>query len=316
MTTPASSSGDASAPVALADIGAHIKQYAVADDRRATWVLVQTTLVLLVALALYAVDQVVLAVILDAGIIVRVFIIYHDGIHYSFYRRTEANERLATLLQAWIITPVDFWRRNHSYHHKWFGNLAVFDEADTVFFTRQKYESYPLHKRVLARILRDPIVFFLFAPVAQWWVQYPIQYANPILWLGHAVHLLIAWQLSWWHLFAVYLGAIAGLILFHLQHAVNRGYREPRAEWNPTEASLLGSTYLPIPRPFTWFTFGIQFHHIHHMNTKVPSYALARCHREARPEMWRDVTTPNLWRSLASIRNVMWDEESKQLVPF
>jgi len=52
------------------------------------------------------------------------------------------------------------------------------------------------------------------------------------------------------------------------------------------------------------------------MNTKVPSYQLARCHQEAAPEMWRDVTTPSLWRSLASIRNVMWDEESKQLVPF
>ena len=136
MTTSPSPSDDASVPVALSDIGAHIKRYAVADDRRATWHLVQTILVLLLAMALYAVDQVVLAVILDAGIIVRGFIIYHDGIHLSFYRRTEANELLAKVLQAWIITPVDLWRRNHLYHHKWFGNLAVFDEADTVFFTQ------------------------------------------------------------------------------------------------------------------------------------------------------------------------------------
>ena len=56
-----------------------------------------------------------LAVILNAGIIVRGFIIYHDGIHLSFYRRNEANERLATILQAWIITPVDLWRQNSQF---------------------------------------------------------------------------------------------------------------------------------------------------------------------------------------------------------
>ena len=295
---------------------AHIKQYARANDRLAVWALAQTILGQLVALLLYALDQVAVAVILEAGLILRAFIIFHDGIHSSYFRGRKANERLATALQAWVITPIDLWQRNHFLHHRWFGNIDTRDRADTVFFTRQQYETFPPLKRRLARVLRDPLVFFLLAPVAQWWIQYPFVNGNRFVWLGHAVHLLIAWQLSWWHLVAVYLGGMAGLMLFHLQHAVNRGYREPSDKWTPTEASLLGSTYLSIPPPLTWFTFGIQFHHIHHLNTAVPSYSLARCHREAPPGMWREVTTPTLWQGLASLRNVMWDEESKQLVPF
>jgi fatty acid desaturase len=46
---------------------------------------------------------------------------------------------LATVLQAWVITPIDLWQRNHFLHHRWFGNIDIRDRADTVFFTRQQY---------------------------------------------------------------------------------------------------------------------------------------------------------------------------------
>ena len=205
--------------IKTSDIRAHIKRYAHANDRLAVWALAQTTLGQLVALLLYGVDQIAIAVVLEAGILCRTFVIFHDGIHYSYFRRRQANQKLATLLQAWVITPINHWQRNHFHHHRYFGNLDIQDHADTVFFTRQQYESFPPGKRRLARFLRDPVVFFLLAPIAQWWIEYPFLKGNRYVWLGHTVHLLIAWQLSWWHLSAIYLSGILALMLFHLQHA-------------------------------------------------------------------------------------------------
>ena len=178
--------------IKTSDIRAHIKRYAHANDRLAVWALAQTTLGQLVALLLYGVDQIAIAVVLEAGILCRTFVIFHDGIHYSYFRRRQANQKLATLLQAWVITPINHWQRNHFHHHRYFGNLDIQDHADTVFFTRQQYESFPPGKRRLARFLRDPVVFFLLAPIAQWWIEYPFLKGNRYVWLGHTVHLLLA----------------------------------------------------------------------------------------------------------------------------
>ncbi|MCP3982707.1 MAG: hypothetical protein GY716_25735 [bacterium] len=275
-----------------------------------------TAIAQVVAIWLYTMGWTLAAIVLDAGVMLRAFIIYHDGIHRSFFSNRKGNALLARWMQIWIVTPVGLWRRNHLDHHASFGNLDVPDPADTIMFTRKQFESWGKGKRLLIRVLRQPILFFVLAPVAQWWIQYPVRYGNPILFLGHAVHLLVAWQFGWWHMLALYLGALSGLILFHLQHAVDRGYREHDEGWNYYHGALLGSTYVRVPWPLSWFTLGIEYHHIHHVNTRVPSYRLARCHRDAPAGMWRAVTVPTLRECVAAMFNTMWDEDSRHFRRF
>jgi len=76
----------------------------------------------------------------------------------------------------------------------------------------------------------------------------------------------------------MYFAQMIGTILFHLQHSVNIPYRQRKERWNFMKASLEGSTFLYIPHLLRPFTYGIEYHHIHHYNSNVPSYMLAICH--------------------------------------
>ena len=300
----------------LAAIRDHVKSYAGADDRRAWRCLGLTMLAQAAAFGLYAIGWTALAVPFEALVLLRAFMVYHDGIHNSYFRRRNHNDWLIRLMQMWVFTPVGLWKKNHLDHHRWLGNLDIHDRANTILFTRQQFDSWPRLKRLFARVFRSPPVFFSVVPAAQWGLEYPLRHGNVWLYLGHALHLLIAWQLSWWHLLAMYLSAMVGLTLFHLQHGLNPSYKVRGDEWDFARASILGSTYVPIPPVLRWFTLGIEFHHIHHLNAAVPSYRLETCHRSAPGGMWRAVTSVSFLEGLKSLRNVMWDEDTGRLVPF
>lgn len=297
-------------------IRTHVRGYVRRDDRKAWRTLAATLLAQVIAIALYAVGWWPVAMLLWAGLIVRTFVIYHDAVHRTFFKSQRWNSRLADVLQLVVLTPHGMWRANHLAHHARYGDLGFHDVADTIFFTKQQFEAMPALKRRLWRVARSPLVFFTFLPVAQWFIEYPLLRGNPWIWAGVVLNGAIIWKLSVWHLGAMYLGGMLGLILFHLQHAIVPGYRVPTGSWRFEHAALLGSTWLPVPPVLRWFTLGIEFHHVHHLQPGVPCYAMARCHREAPRGAWTEVTV-GTWRNiLQAMTNVMWDTERGRPVPF
>ena len=40
------------------------------------------------------------------------------------------------------------------------------------------------------------------------------------------------------------------------------------------ENGLKGASYIKVPWFFRFFTFGIEYHHIHHLNARIPGYYL------------------------------------------
>ena len=72
-------------------------------------------------------------------------------------------------------------------------------------------------------------------------------------------------------------------MLFHLQHQVNTGYYKKYDEndtFTHDKAQLHGASMLQIPWFLKWTTFGIEYHHIHHLTPRIPSYNLQRCHED------------------------------------
>lgn len=98
------------------------------------------------------------------------------------------------------------------------------------------------------------------------------------------------------------------------QHQFDNAYWRPREQWNFREASLQGSSYFELPRVLHWFTANIGFHHVHHLNPRIPIYNLAACHRDI-PELHQSprITLSQSWR-LAALK--LWDEERQRLVGF
>ena len=67
---------------------------------------------------------------------------------------------------------------------------------------------------------------------------------------------------------------------FHNQHTFNPSYVVQDKEWSQRNSGLLGSSFIQIPKYLKYFNMGVEYHHIHHMNSKIPGYNLQQCHEE------------------------------------
>jgi hypothetical protein len=68
---------------------------------------------------------------------------------------------------------------------------------------------------------------------------------------------------------------------FSLQHRFETARWVRREEWDPANASMEGSSWLDVPRVLPWLTGNIGFHHVYHLNPRVPNYRLGA---EAAPQ--------------------------------
>ena len=103
-----------------------------------------------------------------------------------------------------------------------------------------------------------------------------------------------------------------GIWLFYLQHQFEDTYWERGEDWDYVAAALQGSSFFKLPRVLQWVTGNIGFHHIHHLNARIPNYNLERCH-ESNP-MFQAVRPMTLLGSIRSLSLRLWDESSRKLV--
>ena len=61
--------------------------------------------------------------VLAAGFLVRVFIIFHDCGHGSFFPSRKANDIVGYITGVLTLTPYHHWRWEHSLHHATSGDL-------------------------------------------------------------------------------------------------------------------------------------------------------------------------------------------------
>ena len=255
---------------------------------------------------------------------VRIFIQFHDMAHYSFFQNKYLNEFIGWIFGVYMFCPFISWRDGHNQHHRDFGNLDGHDDSQTILFTKKEYESYPIHKKILMRLFREPIIFFFVSSIFTWIFydlfssvkKYKI-FSKVILskLLSFIFYIFIAPK----ELFvSFYLAIVMGFILFHLQHSVNDPYRKHEIDWNKNEASLFGSTLLKIPYFLKFFTNGIEYHHLHHLNTRIPSYYLKECHEKIGEKYLLEygVNKVSYLKSFYSLWNVMLDEENNEFVYF
>jgi omega-6 fatty acid desaturase (delta-12 desaturase) len=106
--------------------------------------------------------------------------------------------------------------------------------------------------------------------------------------------------------------SILGVFLFSVQHRGDMVVWMRHKDWDPVSASLRGSTYFRLPPVLQWFTGNIGFHHVHHLNARIPNYRLQECH-EAMPAL-RAVAPVSLRDGFRAVRSVLWDEDRGRMV--
>jgi len=110
------------------------------------------------------------------------------------------------------------------------------------------------------------------------------------------------------------IASIIGVWLFSIQHRFEHAQWMPGASWSFAAASLGGTSHLHLPRLLQWFTGNIGFHHVHHINPRIPNYRLEECHNA--DAGFQSAPTLTLRSALQAMRYVLWDSDLKRLVPF
>src|ERR1700730_16608668 len=103
--------------------------------------------------------------ILAAGFLARIFIIFHDCGHASFFKSRKANNVTGAITGLLNLTPYRHWRWQHALHHGSAGNLDKRGAGDIWTLTVHEYQEASRWKRVGYRLARNPIVLFAIAPL-------------------------------------------------------------------------------------------------------------------------------------------------------
>lgn len=266
-----------------------------------------------------------------AGMTVRVFIIQHDCGHGSFFSTRKANDLTGIFCSIFTLTPYQYWKMNHNIHHANAGNLEHRGIGDIYTMTVQEYLALSKWGRFKYRLYRNPLVLFIVVPSVLFTIlyrfptvrakvlkpTYPSIFYTDIM-LG-VLFVVLGLEIGFLNLLAIqlpitFISSTAGLWLFYVQHQYEDTYWSTDEEWDFAKAAMQGSSYYKLPKILQWFTGNIGFHHIHHLNPKIPNYNLEKVHKNI-PE-FQAAHTLTLLSSLRSTFLTLWDENQKKLVSF
>jgi len=265
-----------------------------------------------------------------AGVfLVRIFIIFHDCGHGSFFKSRTANDVVGFITGLLTFTPFYQWRWDHAIHHATSGHLDKRGTGDLWTLTVEEYLASSRWRKFSYRLARNPFVLFVLAPTFVFLVKqrFPSPGANKreresVRWmnlalLGMAIGLSAIFGIVPYLIVQVTALSVAGALgfwLFYIQHQFEGVYWEREEQWDYTAAALKGSSFYKLPRILQWFSGNIGFHHIHHLSARIPNYNLERCHKAHL--MFQGVPPITLLASLQSLKFRLWDEQGKKLVGY
>jgi omega-6 fatty acid desaturase (delta-12 desaturase) len=264
-----------------------------------------------------------------ASFLARIFIIFHDCGHGSFFRWRRANDVLGFFAGLLFFLPFHYWTNHHAVHHATTGNLGRRGTGDIYTMTVQEYRNLPPRSRLLYRMYRHPASLLVVGPLFTFFVRYRYWYpsdgwrrrrsamrTNGILLAAAAAAVFLppVRTLLFLHMPTMLLAGTVGVWLFYVQHQFERTYWARGGNWDHLQGAVQGSSFYKLPRLLQWITGNIGFHHVHHLNPLIPNYNLEACH-EAVGEL-RNVAPLTMRTSLHSMRCNLWDERLGRMVSF
>ena len=265
--------------------------------------------------------------LLAAGFLVRIFIIFHDCGHGSFFKSKKLNFYIGSACGMMAFTPYHKWTDSHRLHHQTVGNLDKRGLGDVWTLTLAEYQALSPFKRFTYRFFRHPAVLLGIGGIATFIIGHRLTnrkmtkkvkmnvYATNIIMLTAAA--IVSYFIGWKafliiQLPVMYFASIGGIYLFYLQHQYDEVYWCREKDWDYQKMALEGSSFFKLPGIMRWFTGNIGFHHIHHLGPTIPNYNLPRCHKEN--PLFHEVKPITFFESFKSLNIRFWDEANQRAI--
>jgi omega-6 fatty acid desaturase (delta-12 desaturase) len=124
--------------------------------------------------------------------------------------------------------------------------------------------------------------------------------------------------LTWFLTFFLpfFLSHMLGSYLFYAQHNFPGAVYKTNQDWNYANAAMESSSYMVMPPFLEWVTANIGYHHIHHLNSRIPFYRLPEAMAKIPELQTNRVTTLKPKDIIKCLRLKVWDPEKNRMVSF
>lgn len=308
------------------------KRFASDSPARSWWHIISTGFLLVLALLgthwnFHWAGQVACSV-LSGLLILRFFVIYHDQQHHAILPRSQVAEVLMRVFGIFSMSASSIWRSSHNHHHNHNSKLRGSHIGSYPIMTRSEFlKSSPARRRTYL-FIRHPatIAFgyffmFIFGMCINPFRNDPKRHWDCAVAL--VVHVAIGallWTFwGWSGLFLTgilphFLADAMGSYLFYAQHNFPGVSFCDKSGWTYEKAAMESSSYMKTGPIMAWFTANIGYHHVHHLNSKIPFYRLPEVMREI-PELRNPRTTSlHPLEIIRCLRLKVWDVTAQRMV--
>ena len=268
--------------------------------------------------------------LLAAMLMVRAFITYHDYMHRAILVRSRIARILFRVYSALALTPARSWNKSHNYHHGRVGQISSSSIGAFPIMTTKMWREASRGERTSYRIVRHPltvlagyITIFFFSITLLPLLKNPVRHWDSLLALvGHTALIAVLWLFGGFDttffvvLLPMTIASALGSYLFFAQHSFKHMHILSTEAWTYYRAAMESSSYMRLNKVMQWFTGNIGFHHIHHLNVRIPFYRLPEA-MDAIPELQSPVTTTLSPRDIRDcFRCCLWDEDHQRVVSY
>lgn len=259
---------------------------------------------------------------------VRLFVIYHDYLHESILQKSKVADILFALVGMHVLAPKTVWKRTHDYHHKHNSKFYKLSIGSYPVYTKNKFQNCTKRERFNYLFIRHPLTI-IFGYIFTFMYGMCI---NPLMngfkkhidsFFALVFHFLgqfcIVYFLGWETLlfFCVIPNIVSGAIgsyLFYVQHNFPDVHFHADQEWTYESSALESSSHLVMGPFLNWITGNIGYHHIHHLNSKIPFYKLPNVMLHFK-ELQNPKTITLAFKDIvACFKLKVWDTEKKKMI--
>lgn len=251
----------------------------------------------------------------------------HDCGHGTMFKKRKTRDRVGIFFSLFSLTPYYDWRDDHAIHHQTSGNLDKRGNGDIWTMTVREYQKADRIEKFKYLFYRNPFITFFIGPLYVFGIRHRIPFFFGqgrsqvnlhlttlffVIYFAISASLLGFWSAVLVNYFIYAPALMLGTFLFYMQHQYEDSYWREGKNWDYTTSALQGSSYFKLPALLQWFTGNIGFHHIHHLNHKIPFYRLEECFNEN--PCFQNPVTLTISEAIKTIFIKFYDEDQQKMI--
>ncbi len=304
------------------------------ENRLRSWVELLTTLFLaIIFFSIGLIESIpflfrILSSFVCGLLYVRLFVIYHDYEHRAILQNSTIAHWIMVSIGIYLLAPEAIWKRSHDHHHNHNSKLTLSGIGSYPTVSKTRFLSLSKKEQRLYLINRHPltVIFGYFTLFIYWlniksYLESPKKHvdslvallfhfvaATTIIYFFGATSFFVGWFFPFFMAFAI------GSYLFYSQHNFPGAQFHENNEWAYDRAAIESTSRMVMSPVMNWFTGNIGYHHVHHLNSRIPFYRLKEA-MHSMPELDNVPTTS--WSPFEIIRCLqlkLWDAEQRKMI--